>query len=109
MSVGVGPSRRATYWSASIESSAPCSSSRTRTSGLPAAIRVSVRAISSKTAILSSAFRVAGRAAPESPLAADAQLADLAEHREEREQVAGEVGEVGARRVARGPASFERK
>ena len=68
-----------------------------RTSGLPPAIRVSVRAMSSKIWIRSSAFFSSAEAAMrESPLTRRAQLADLREQREEREEVRREVREVGA-------------
>ncbi len=81
-----------------MESSAPCSSSRTRTSGFPCPMRVRVRAISSKTAVLSSAFAASRRTRVRR---GGPQLADLAEHREEREEVSREIGEVGPRRGAR--------
>ena len=59
------------YWSASIEISAPWRFSRIRTSGLPPAMRVSVRASSSKIWIRSSTFfSSAGAAMRESPLTA---------------------------------------
>ena len=77
-----------------------------RTSGLPPAIRVSVRARSSKIWMRSSAF-FSSPAAATREFAGDrrAQLGDLRELRKERDQVGGEVGKVGplgggARRVA---------
>ena len=97
------------YCRASIETSAPCRLSRMRTSGLPPAIRVSVRASSSKIWIRSSAFfSSAGRG--DAGVAADrrAQLADLGELREERDQVGREVREVGAL-AEEAPESRDRK
>ena len=75
-----GRRRRTMYWSASIETSAACRLSRMRTSGLPPAIRVRVRASSSKTWIRSSAF-FSSRGDRDAGVAADgrAQLADLGE------------------------------
>ena len=85
------------YWRASIETSAPWRFSRMRTRGLPPAMRVSVRARSSKIWIRSSAF-FSSAGDGDAGVAADgrAQLADLRELREEGDQVRGEVGEVGA-------------
>ncbi len=103
MSVGVGASRRTTYWSASTECSAPCSSSRTRTSGFPCAMRVSVRAISSKTAILSSAF--AARAGPES-VAAD-RSSPISPRTGKSARRSPARSEKSGRDVALEPASFD--
>ncbi len=62
---------------------------------MPPAIRVRVRAMSSKIAILSSAFAVAGLDGSRIAARRGAQLADLGEDGEEREEVAREVGEIG--------------
>ena len=85
------------YWSASIETSAPCRLSRMRTRGLPPAMRVRVCAMSSKTWIRSSAF-FSSAGDRDAGVAADggAQLADLGELGKEGDQVRREVGEVGA-------------
>ena len=64
---------------------------------MPPAIRVRVRAMSSKIAILSSAFRSPALDGPRIAARRGAQLADLGENGEEREEVAREVGEIGAR------------
>ena len=92
------------YESASIVTSAPCRSSRNRTSGLPPAIRVRARASSSKICVLFSSAAGASRSPWIAARAGGADLGDLVEHREERQQVGREVREVGrrgARRVLR--------
>ena len=84
------------YWRPSIDTSAACRFSRTSTSGLPAAIRVKVRASSSKIWIRSSALRsITARGDAGVSARRGAELRDLGQEREEGEQVRREVGEVG--------------